>query len=111
MLTPEQRMSRADTLARQAGSAGARADQLSLVLVHLKRHQDVAATLALLTELHSSPFAHRSRSTPAQLRALEGSVRLALQRITDWNEAAFIIGWARRLVTFYGQGGSRPARP
>jgi hypothetical protein len=51
-----------------------------LVLVHLKRHQDVASTLALLTGLHSSSFAHRSRSKPTQLRALEKCVRLALQR-------------------------------
>lgn len=106
MLTPDQRMSRADTLARQAGGAGVHDDQLSLVLVHLKRHQDVAATLALLDKLRSSPFAHRSQSTPAQFRVLEESVRLALQKITDWNEAAFIVGWARRLVTFY----SRPNR-
>jgi hypothetical protein len=101
MLTTDQVLSRAETLARQAGGAGVHDDQLSIVLVHLKRHHDIAATLTLLIELKKSPFAHRSRSTPEQFRALEASVRPALLGVSDWEDAAGIVGWARRLVTFY----------
>ena len=101
MQTIDPILSRAETLARQAAGAGVHDDQLSLVLVHLKRHRDVAATLALLGELRRSSFAHRSRSTPGQLKALEESVRLALQGISAWEDAAGIVGWARRLVTYY----------
>jgi len=101
MLTTEQIMSRAETLARQTAGAGVHDDQLSLVLVHLKRHHDIAATLALLVELKKSPFAHRSRSTPWQIKALEESVRPALQGVASWEDAAGIIGWARRLFAYY----------
>ncbi|HEX4965537.1 MAG TPA: hypothetical protein VF173_32305 [Thermoanaerobaculia bacterium] len=101
MPSEDQILSRAETLARKAAAAGVHDDQLSLVLVHLKRHRDVAATLALLAELKRSPFAHRSRQTPRQLQALEESVRLALQGVDAWDDAAGIVGWARRLVTYY----------
>lgn len=98
MLTTDQLMSRATALARQAGGAGVHDDQLSFVLVHLKRHRNIEATLLLLKELKSSPFAHRSRSTPGQFRALEEYVRPALKGDVTWEEAAGIIGWARRLL-------------
>ncbi|HEX3556915.1 MAG TPA: hypothetical protein VIA62_27130 [Thermoanaerobaculia bacterium] len=101
MLTTDQMMSRAEALARQAAGAGVHDDQLSLVLVHLKRHRDIAATLALLVELKRSSFAYRSRSTLEQLKALEESVRPALQGVSAWEDAAGIVGWARRLVTYY----------
>ncbi|HTG34103.1 MAG TPA: hypothetical protein VLB76_14335 [Thermoanaerobaculia bacterium] len=101
MLTTDQLMSRAETLARQAGGAGVHDDQLSLILVHLKRHRDIAATLVLLSELRLSSFAHRSRSTPAQFKALEESVRPALLGVSSWEDAAGIVGWARRLLTFH----------
>lgn len=98
MLTTNQLMSRADILARQVGGAGGQENQLAFVLVHLKRHRNIEATLLLLKELKSSPFAYRSRSTPGQFRALEEYVRPALKGISTWEEAAGIIGWARRLL-------------
>lgn len=98
MLTTDQLMSRAATLARQAGGAGVQENQLSFVLVHLKRHRNIEATLLLLKELKRSPFAYRSNSTPGQFRALEESVRPALKGVSSWEEAAGIIGWARRLL-------------
>jgi hypothetical protein len=101
MLTSDQKLSKADTLARKAAAGGVHDNQLSLALVHLKRHQDVAASLALLRELKRSSFARRSKQTPFQFKALEESVRLALQGVSDWKEAAEIVGWARRLVRFY----------
>ena len=100
-MTQEQTLSRAGTLARRAGAAGVRDDQLSLALVHLKRHRSVAATLALLAELKRSPFARRSGRSRDQLKALDEHVRAALQGISAWDEAAEIVGWARRLVAFY----------
>jgi hypothetical protein len=110
MLTTDQILSRAETLARQAGGAGVHDDQLSLVLVHLKRHHDIAATLTLLVELKKSTFAYRSRSTLEQLKALEASVRPVLQGVAAWEDAAGIVGWARRLVTFYTQNQNRAPR-
>lgn len=101
MLTSEQKLSKAETLARKAAAAGVHDDQLSLALVHLKRHRDVAASLVLLDELKRSSFSRRSNQTPFQFKALEENVRLALQGISDWKEAAEIVGWARRLVRFY----------
>ena len=94
-------MPRAETLARQTAAAEVRDEQLSLVLVHLKRHRNVAATLALLGELKRSSFARRSKQTPAQFAALDEHVGRALQGISAWDKAAAIVGWARRLVTFY----------
>jgi hypothetical protein len=109
-MTSEQMLSRAETLARRTAVAGVRDEQLSLALVHLKRHRDVVATLALLAELPRSSFARRSRQTPHQFKALEEHVRSALLGVSDWEEAAGIVGWARRLVTFY-QPARNPARP
>jgi hypothetical protein len=106
-LNIEQILSRADTLARQTAAARVPDEQLSVVLSHLKRHRDVAATLTLLGELRQSPFAHRTRSTPAQLTNLDKTVRSALAGLTAWEDAAAILGWARRLVVFYAQGQTR----
>jgi hypothetical protein len=100
-MTPEQMLSRAETLARQAAAAGVRDEQIALALVHLKRHREVAATLALLSELRHSSFARRTRQTPFQFKALEEGVQAALQGVSGWEDAAGIVGWARRLVTFY----------
>jgi len=101
MLTTEQVLMRAETLAQLAAAAGVTDEQLALVLVHLKRHRDVGGTLTLLKELKRSPFSRRSRQTPRQLAALEESVRGALKGLSSWEEAAGIIGWARRLAVFY----------
>ena len=104
VLTTDQILSRADALARQAASARVSDQQLSLVLVHLKRHRDVASTLTLLRTLRSSSFAFRNRGTPDQMRALEENVRRALQGLAVWDDAAAVLGWARRLVGYYAQG-------
>lgn len=107
-MTQEQRLARAETLARKAAGAEVREHQLALALVHLKRHRDVRATLDLLKELKHSPFAGRSNRSRKQLTGLEEHVRQAIQGLA-WDEAAEIVGWARRLVTFYqpqqSQGG------
>ena len=106
-LTIDQVLSRADTLARQLVAAGVPDAQLSLALVHLKRHHDLAATRTLLAELRQSSFAQRSRSTPGQFKALEENVGRTLQGLTAWEDGAAILGWARRLATFYALGQSR----
>lgn len=103
-------LSRADALAQQTAGAGVPDAQLSLVLSHLKRHRDVAATLELLKELKRSPFAFRNRGTPAQYSSLDESVRFALKGMTAWEDAAAILGWARRLVVYYAQGQIRNQR-
>lgn len=100
-LTNDQILTRANTLASQIATAHVPDAQLSMVLVHLKRHRDVAATLKLLTELRRSPFGRRNRVTPDQFRALEENVRRALQGPPTWEEAAAILGWGRRLVSYY----------
>lgn len=110
VLKIEQILSRADTLARQTAAARVPDAQLSIVLSHLKCHRDVAATLSLLRELKRSPFAFRNRGTPAQYANLDESVRSALTGLTAWEDAAAILGWARRLVVFYAQGQVRTQR-
>jgi hypothetical protein len=100
-LTSDQILTRANTLANQIAAAHVPDAQLSMVLVHLKRHRDVAATLRLLAALRLSPFGRRNRGTPAQFRALEENVRRALQGPPTWEEAAAILGWGRRLVGYY----------
>jgi hypothetical protein len=110
MLSDEQILSKAETLARQTAAAGVRDEQLALALVHLKRHQSIAATLALLAELKRSSFAKRTRQTPGQFAALEEHVGRALTGVSEWRQAAEIVGWARRLVSFY-QPSSPPGRP
>jgi hypothetical protein len=105
MLSTPQVLSAADTLARRAALDGVLDNQLALVLAHLKRHQDVASTLALLEELKTSPFAKRSQQTPRQFAALGRHVRESLLSVSGWQDAAAIVGWARRLAAFH-----RPVR-
>ena len=111
MLTDEQILSKAETLAQRAASAGVHEDQLSFAFAHLKRHQSVAATLQLLSELLKSSFSKRSSQTPVQFKALEENVRAALQGVSSWQEGASIVGWARRLLKFYRPDGNPPAAP
>lgn len=110
-LTIDQVLSRANALARQAAAAEVPDNQLSMALVHLKRHRDVGASLALLAELRRSSFARRTRSTLAQFQALEDNVRRAIKDLTAWEDAAAVLGWARRLVSYYAQGQSRGQGP
>jgi hypothetical protein len=112
MFTTPQLLSAGDTLARRAAGRGVNDNQLALVLAHLKRHRNVPGLLALLTHLATSPFAKRSRQTQTQFAALQEHVQEALKSVSDWQDAAAIVGWARRLVAFYRQdttpGGSGP---
>lgn len=113
-LTIEQTLHRAETLARRTAGDQVPDAHLSTVLTHLKRHRNVDATLALLAELKRSPFAQRFGRTKAQLTSLDEHVRSALQGVSDWNDAAAVVGWARRLTIYYAQGQTRnqgPSRP
>lgn len=103
----EDLMQRGDALARQAALAGVLENQLALVVSHLRRHQDKSSTLTLLEELKDSPFAKRSKGTPDQFKALHRLVRAALSTAQDWEEAAQIVGWARRLLAVHRRQGSQ----
>ncbi len=115
MLTNEQVLSKADVLARQVVEGDVQDNQLAFVVAHLKRHRDVAATLELLKNLEVSPFARRTHQTPGQFAGLRRWVSASLSTIADWQDAAAIVGWARRLAAYYrpaGQGrrGGRAGR-
>jgi hypothetical protein len=108
MLTTAQVLAAAETLAQRAAGAGVQDNQIAFVLTHLKRHHDVAGTLALLASLRTSPFARRSKQTPRQMAALCTLVSESLRPGLDWREAAAIVGWARRLAGYYRpEGGGR----
>ncbi len=94
-------MRRADTLARQCATAGVLENQLGNVLAHLKRHRSPAATRRLLDSLKTSPFATRTKSTRRQFEALARYVTPALGGARGWEEAAQIVGWAKRLSSVY----------
>ncbi len=100
-MTDEEQIRRADTVARQCAPAGVLENQLALVLAHLKRHHDVRATGRLLENLCASPFARRTKSTRLQFEALEKHLRPALASVSGWEEAAGIVGWAKRLSATY----------
>ncbi len=100
-MTDEELMQRGEALARQCMGAGVLENQLAVVLAHLKRHQDPRATRRLLSELNRSPFAVRTKSSRRQYEALEKHVGAALGRTSDWNEAANVVGWAKRLAPIF----------
>ncbi len=99
----EDLMRRGDVLARSCAGAGVPENQLGIVLAHLKRHRRPEATRQLLAALLKSPFAWRSKSTRQQLENLERYVKAALAHVTDWQQAAVIVGWAKRLWSVYKQ--------
>ncbi len=94
---------RAETLARQCASAGVLENQLGNVLAHLKRHRSPAATRKLLDSLKTSPFATRTQSTRRQFEALARYVAPALGTARGWQEAAQVVGWAKRLSAVFRQ--------
>jgi hypothetical protein len=100
-LSQEELMKQGSMLAEQCAQARVLENQLATVLAHLKRHQDTGKTIELLKTLSNSPFARRTKSTGHQMQALERLVRPVLSRTRDWQEAATIIGWAKRLAAFY----------
>jgi hypothetical protein len=100
-VTQEELMKQGSMLAEQCAQARVLENQLATVLAHLKRHQSTGKTIELLKTLLTSPFARRTRSTANQLHALERLVRPVLTRNRDWQDAATVIGWAKRLAGFY----------
>lgn len=97
----EDLMNRGDHLARLCAMDGVLENQLGLVLAHLKRHRQPAATRALLAALPRSPFAARANQTRHQLEALDRHVGASLGSTTSWEDAAVIVGWAKRLWSVY----------
>ena len=100
-MTDDDVMRRAEALARQCATAGVLENQLGNVLAHLKRHRSPAATRRLLDALKTSPFAMRTKSTRKQFEALARHVSPALSGTRGWEEAAKIVGWAKRLSPLY----------
>lgn len=93
---------KARVLAEHCAQDGVPDNHLAMVLAHLGRHRDVAATLRLLSALPQSPFGQRTRSTFRQMTGLQRHVSSALSGEKSWEEAAWIVGWARRLVKSFG---------
>jgi hypothetical protein len=98
MLEEDQILRRAWALAQWTDGAGVKPNQLAWVLAHLRRHRDCGATRRMLARLVRSPFAARTNQTRRQVAALQAAVRDALARDIDWQDAARIVGWARRLA-------------
>ncbi len=97
----EDLMKRGDFLAQRCAVDKVLENQLGLVLAHLKRHRRPEATQELLAGLPRSPFGRRTRRTREQLEALERHVKAALGGISSWQDAAVIVGWAKRLWPVY----------
>lgn len=97
----EDLMQRGDTLARLCAMESVPENQLGMVLAHLKRHRRPESTRELLAELPASPFGRRTGSTRAQLQALDRHVKSALGGVSNWEDAAVIVGWAKRLWGVY----------
>jgi hypothetical protein len=97
-------ISRGEALARQCAGGGVTESQIAQLLAHLKRNQNLASTRALLDRLPTSPFGTRTGSTRKQYEALTKHVGPALRRAATWQEAAQILGWAKRLMPLHGGG-------
>lgn len=91
-------MERGDNLAAQCVLAQVPDNHLGTVLAHLKRHRDPKATARMLDELVKSPFARRFGKTGEQLEGLRLHVGSSLRQARDWQEAAQVVGWAKRLM-------------
>jgi hypothetical protein len=89
---------RASTLASACFRGNVKDNQLGQVLAHLKRHRNVTKTRELLESLARSCFAKRTRVAGEQFQALETHVASALTGISDWQRAAEIVAWGRRLL-------------
>jgi len=89
------------SLANQCVQSKVLENQLAMVVAHLLRHKCIAETRALLQRLPTSSFGRRTKSTRPQLEQLAKHVGSAFGRLSDWEEAATVVGWAKRLVAFY----------
>lgn len=105
----EDLMLRGKQLAGDASGAGVLENQLARVAAHLKRHRNLQQTLGMLDALIKSPFANRNRGTRSQYKVLSRLVRGAVVG-ADWEQAAQIVGWARRLLTAERVGAAGGAR-
>lgn len=94
-------MQKGESLARLCAQSGVQEAHLNWVLEHLKRFQDPGATRTLLEALPRSAFARRTRSTAEQIDHLRRLVLAELPRQRPWQEAATIVGWAKRLLPVY----------
>jgi hypothetical protein len=97
MLKEDELIPKAEALARSAAS-DVQENHLANLIAHLKMHRDPKATRALLSSLQSSPLATRTQSTRRQFEALERHAGPVLERAASWQEAAYVLGWARRLL-------------
>ena len=108
MLKIDDILKKANVLASRCAGDHVPDNLLSMVLAHLRRHHEVGATLKLLQALPSSPFGSRTGATRHQLTSLKQHVGDAISPSKpDWEEAAWIVGWARRLARSYGGGERR----
>jgi hypothetical protein len=106
MLKIDDILKKANVLASRCAGDHVPDNLLSMVLAHLRRHHEVEATLKLLQALPNSPFGSRTGSTKNQLTKLKQHVSEAISlNKADWEEAAWIVGWARRLVRSHGGTG------
>jgi hypothetical protein len=101
MLNEEELISQAENLARSAAS-DVQANHLATLLAHLKMHRNPKATRNLLSSLQRSPFVTRTQSTRNQFEALERHAGPVLDRASSWEDAAYVLGWARRLLAASG---------
>ncbi len=100
-MNEEDLMKRGDSLAQRCAGDKVPENQLGMVLAHLKRHRRPEATHKLLAGLPVSPFGRRTGSTRGQFEALQRHVKAALSGVSRWEEAAVIVGWAKRLWPVY----------
>ncbi len=97
----ETRLNLANTLASRLGQAKVTKNQLAIFLSHLRRHKNLEATRKLLENLPNSSFAQRTKSTRSQFEHLASQLGPILKESDSWEEAAWILGWAARLIPFY----------
>ncbi len=93
---------RGDKLARACAKAGVRENDLAMLLAHLRRHRNPKGSLKLLASLERSTFAGRNKGTRKQMEALHQHGRPVLNRARNWQEAATVVGWAKRLMVVHG---------
>jgi hypothetical protein len=102
MINVDEILPKARVLAERCAGDRVPDNLLAMVLSHLRRHRSVPATLSLLSALPQSPFGRRTGITHDQMTSLRQHTDKALARVSDWEEAAWIVGWARRLVRSFG---------
>lgn len=95
-MTEDQLAEAGARLGQQCAFADVEENHLAFVVAHLNRRRDVAATRALIANLPKSPFAKRSRKTGEQLEALRAEIDPVLANARSWQDAARIVGWAKR---------------